>query len=216
MIRLGYALGLLLATGIGGYLATGYEKYQAKAYPEAVAAFDSLIKLMPTEADRLRFNMAQAHFWADSLAAANELFQQVAPRLKGPEKGYAYNNWGIMAAHQSKLDDAIERFKQALIADPTNEDARFNYELAVRQKQQQPPPPPPPPKPEQDNQKQPSPPQSGDEKQQPPPNQQQQQQQEMDPKVAEQILESMKNKEKQFLQQLKKSVGNKQNQSSNW
>ncbi|MEM6430296.1 MAG: tetratricopeptide repeat protein [Deinococcota bacterium] len=39
------------------------------------------------------------------------------------------------------LDNAIEYYKDALRADPTDEDARYNLELALRQRPDQPPPP---------------------------------------------------------------------------
>ena len=57
-------------------------------------------------------------------------------------KSVSYQQLGMLAHREGKLEEALAHFKSALKANPANEDARFNYELVKKkldeqQKQQQ-------------------------------------------------------------------------------
>lgn len=144
----------------------------------------------------------------------------------------AYYNAGNALTKASELESALEMYRQALLQDPSNEDAKFNYEFVKRQLQEQ----------EQqqqqnqdqnqddqeqqenegegnenqeqtdeqneDQQQQQQDPENADQQNQDQQQDQQQQQQQdptqMSPEEAQRILEALENEEEQLLRQVQK------------
>ena len=50
---------------------------------------------------------------------------------------YAIKALGVLANQQNKYEEALANFKQALKADPANEDARYNYEMVKKKLEEQ-------------------------------------------------------------------------------
>lgn len=172
--------------------------YHTQNYLQAARLYEQAIAELPRQEAELRFNMAQCYFAVDSTTEALEQYDKVLPRLPAVARSVAYNNIGITQARRGQLKLALETLRQALITDPDNERARYNYELILRHIENQPPPPPPdslPPPP-------PIPPQN------PPTPQETADAQTIDPQNLQEVialLEQLKAREKQFYQELRRA-----------
>lgn len=108
----------------------------AAAYREALADFET------AEPDAVHSgllnNLGAALYRQGDFEGAQNAFE--AALALAPEdaagSAAAYNSGG--AAYRSEdLEGALARYRQALLEDPSNEDARFNYEFVRRQLEQQ-------------------------------------------------------------------------------
>ena len=144
-------------------------------------------------------------------------------------------NAGNAAAMQQQLESALEFYKSALLADPNNEDAKFNYEFVKRQLEEQPQQQDKdqdsdqkqdqnqPSNDQQDNQDQ-----EPDQQQNPEQDQQQEPQQdpsdsreqqnpnELSPEEAQRILQALENEEKQLLRQIQKMKSRPRRVEKDW
>ncbi len=76
---------------------------------------------------------------------AQEAFERARPAARTPDgQAQAAYNAGNNAAAQGRLEEALASYREALLADPTHADARFNYEYVKRRLQQRGPSQPPP------------------------------------------------------------------------
>jgi Ca-activated chloride channel family protein len=74
---------------------------------------------------------------AKLLAQAEEQFRRAADTDDQVLKSSAYYNLGNAMYQRQQWEDAISAYKRALRASPTNESARHNLEMALRQRQKQ-------------------------------------------------------------------------------
>ncbi|MCY7358307.1 MAG: hypothetical protein LH609_12785, partial [Rudanella sp.] len=56
-------------------------------------------------------------------------YEAFVPLAKGASVGVAYTQLGVIACADRDSAQAIDLFRKALLADPENEPARYNYEL---------------------------------------------------------------------------------------
>lgn len=71
----------------------------------------------------------------EQAASAFASSQRMAPNLDGVVR--ANYNAGNAAVMQEELESALEHYKSALLSDPNNENAKFNYEFVKRQLEEQ-------------------------------------------------------------------------------
>jgi len=130
----------------------GNERYAQKDYAGAGEAYKRAMPKLPSE-PTVRFDLGAASYQAWKLAAespdkaklldaARQNWRSAAdsPQADPRLRSLAQYNLGNAAFDDGKYDAAIDAYKQALKADPRNEDARYNLELARVQKQKPPPP----------------------------------------------------------------------------
>jgi tetratricopeptide (TPR) repeat protein len=107
------------------------DAYLNERYSEAAALYEQLLVEWGEESDAVRLNRANALYRADNKEAAAEAYRQLIESRAGRDtKSKALQQLGYMASEEARLPDALQYFKEALKADPNNESARFNYELA--------------------------------------------------------------------------------------
>ncbi|HEY0995394.1 MAG TPA: VWA domain-containing protein [Gemmatimonadaceae bacterium] len=125
--------------------ARGAEAYRAKRYAEAAAAYRRAIAAGDSTA-ATTYNLGTALLAADSAAPSAELLERTAG-AKDPEVRHrALFNLGLLhlvrgLAGKEKdadpdLDAALAAYKQVLLRRPNDQDAKWNYELALRKKQE--------------------------------------------------------------------------------
>ncbi len=122
----------------------GNEAYQAGRYAEAAEAYRQGLLLTQNPAVRfgLQHNLGVALLQLGHVAEARAAFEaalRLAP--SETERARAAYNAGNAAVADGDIGAALRYYRIALLADPTFEDARFNYEYLLRH---QPPTPPPP------------------------------------------------------------------------
>jgi Ca-activated chloride channel family protein len=142
------------------------------------------------------YNLGSAYHQKGALDTAAAILQNTLSMAQGPLRAHSEYNLGNTFYRQQDFKQAIEAYKQALITDPTDLDAKHNLEMALRQmnsqdstkdkQQQEKQNQPDSSGQKQDQQKQQQPDSSDQEKQQQQQNQQQQQDQQDQQQNAQQ------------------------------
>ncbi|MCS7223238.1 MAG: tetratricopeptide repeat protein [Armatimonadetes bacterium] len=164
MLRL--TIGLVLL-GFGGLLTdsvreirawwinqSGTRAYKAGQFRDALQAFERATELMP-QSPTLQFNRGTALFALKKIPEARRFWQSAArsfDQRNGAQRAAAHYNIGNTYFAEKNWREAAEAYKRALKLTPSDQDAKYNLELVLRQQKQQPqtrqqtrPPLPPPP-----------------------------------------------------------------------
>jgi Ca-activated chloride channel homolog len=106
-------------------------------YEQAINCYRALIDTLGINDEQVLMNMANALYRTNDTTSARRYYNKLA--LADPEniRSQAYNQLGVINKQSNKLEESLLSFKNALLADPTNEEARYNYELVKKLKQQQ-------------------------------------------------------------------------------
>jgi Ca-activated chloride channel homolog len=131
------------------------EAFERGDYEQAAELYRQSIEQNPDDA-RLWFNLGNALAHAGLQDDAQQAYEEFRNRASTPqEQALADYNQGRLFSDLEEYEQALESYRNALRKNPDDEDARHNYELALRHQQQQ-----------QDQQQQQQPdPESGDEDQ---------------------------------------------------
>lgn len=112
-------------------------KAAAKSYGEA--NYEKSIEdhlLLTTEfginSPAATYNLGLSYQYADKNEEAQRTFMSLLSSPNPMIVSFASNHNGLILAKDEKYKEALEAFKYALIKDPQNEAARFNYELLAR------------------------------------------------------------------------------------
>ncbi|MDE6349514.1 MAG: hypothetical protein K2K67_00735, partial [Treponemataceae bacterium] len=118
--------------------------YQQK-YPQATAIFlqvesDARAAQDDVLAQYAVFGLAATYLAQEEFAAADARLKHIAPDAPASLRSAAFYNEGVIAHQQGENERAVECFKQAILADSANRDAKINLELcqseaAMRQAQ---------------------------------------------------------------------------------
>lgn len=151
----------------------------------------------------VRFNLACCLYELDSLSEAAGLLLTALPRLDGENRARALNLMGVIEASIRNYASSADYFKQAVKQQPDHEPYKRNYEIAAKLMRNQPPPAAPPP---------PSPQDQPDNEARfgmPKPTEHLGKQWTYEPMSdaqADALLEMMRQREEQYIQQLRKTV----------
>ncbi len=185
----------------------------AADWVQAIALYDQISVEYPQLAAMAAYNQVICWHRIDSIDKALKMYNTPAGALIDSARAAMANNAGVILSNNKKEDLlALEKCRNALRIDYRNELARWNYELLKRRKQQQDQSPPPPndstPTPPQNNNKNPT--QDNQENQPGNQNPEQGINPPLSQELALQLLEAMRQNEKQFLQQLRKQHKSKE------
>jgi tetratricopeptide (TPR) repeat protein len=112
------------------------EAFLNEDYQKAADTYAELARMLPDAEPAIRLNRAHALLLAGQADAADSLYQSLALSLEpGHARSVAWQQLGFRATQKDELENAIDYFKQALKAEPGNERARYNYELALKKQQ---------------------------------------------------------------------------------
>jgi len=114
----------------------GNKDFSNGAYNEAEINYRKALDKNPMSSTA-QFNLGDAMYAQEDYEKAAEVFSKSNMEKKtASEKSEIYYNYGNSLLKAGKLNESIEAYKQALRANPDNEEARYNLEYA-RQKSQQ-------------------------------------------------------------------------------
>lgn len=113
------------------------EALRATNYPEALQKLKILSDSLGVMDEEVRSNLALAYFKTEDLEHAAELYKTLAPSANPKVRSVAHQQLSHISMSKDDLKAALVHAKEALKADPTNEDARYNYELLKKLKQEQ-------------------------------------------------------------------------------
>lgn len=137
------AVFLLTAADGDGDGRRGNAHYEQKRYEEAVAAYRT--GLASGEGERasatrygLENNLGAALHRMEDFEGAGEAFARALSLAENDaDVGRTAYNAGNNAFADKDMEAALEYYRKAMLADPTNEDAKFNYEFVKRRQQEQ-------------------------------------------------------------------------------
>ncbi|WP_258097955.1 hypothetical protein [Marinoscillum pacificum] len=110
-------------------------------YDVAIQNYSMLYDTLGADDPAIALNMAHSYYALGDSSNATLKYQAAASSNNQKLKSIAYQQLGVMADKPQTLNESLNYLKSSLKADPTNEEARFNYELVKKklekQKQQQ-------------------------------------------------------------------------------
>lgn len=134
-------LALMIDPGKIGQINT--LKSEAKAaylkgdFKTAISKYHYLVDSLGVTEDEVRLNLANAYFEAGDTAQTAQRYQPLTQSSNPRIRSLAHQQLGVLSNRESKLEEALAHFKQALKADAANEDARFNYEMVKKKLEEQ-------------------------------------------------------------------------------
>ncbi|MFT2009895.1 aerotolerance protein [Pontibacter sp. 13R65] len=121
--------GLQSIATINRYAKEAAQAYQQQDYTLAIVAYEYLLNDLEVQDDQIGLNLAHAYFKSNLLDQALQQYQQLANHPFQHIRAVAALQTGNIAVRKNKYKQALHYFKKALIAEPANESARYNYEL---------------------------------------------------------------------------------------
>jgi Ca-activated chloride channel family protein len=109
--------------------AKAKDAFQAGEYQKAATIYTYLIDSLGVQEDEVLLNRAHAFYLQKDTAHAQSDYQALAQSSKNSIASKADLHLGLIANQNKKSEQALNLFKQAIKADPANEEARYNYEM---------------------------------------------------------------------------------------
>ena len=105
------------------------EAYTSGDYKTAISKYHYLLDSMHLDDDQIRLNLSNAYFNINDTAQSVNYYNSLVNSPKADIRSLAHQQLGIVDTQRKQYQEALQRFKQSLKANPANEDARYNYEL---------------------------------------------------------------------------------------
>lgn len=121
--------------------AEAKKAYLAGDFKTAVQKYRYLVDSLQVKEDEVLLNLANAYFQLNDSTNALSEYQSLTQSPKPQLRSKAQQQLGVMTNRQGKFEEALNYFKESIKSDPSNNDARYNYELLKKKleekKQQQ-------------------------------------------------------------------------------
>ena len=112
--------------------ADAKKAYTSGDYKTAAEKYSYLVEKLNVREDEVMMNMANAYFHLNDTSHTTGTYQELTTSTNTKIKSTANQQLGVMKNKQGNSEEALQYFKQALRADPSNEEARYNYELVKK------------------------------------------------------------------------------------
>jgi Ca-activated chloride channel family protein len=186
-------------------LIKGNELYKNKQYDEAASQYQKATDINEKN-PKAQYNLGNALYRSKKTDAAQKAFDAASESAKDPGmKSKALYNKGVTYSQEKKLLESIDAYKQTLILNPADDEARENLQKALNELKKQPPP-----QPKQDQKKQD---QNKNNKQNNPPPQNKSK---LNQKQAERMLNALREEEKRLQQNKQRKANTGGLQEKDW
>lgn len=101
-------------------------------YNIAAVKYSMLYDSMGVEEEEIALNLAHCYYATGDSSNARINYQNLTTSSDKKLKSVAYQQLGVMAKTPSTLKQSLAYLKAALKADPSNEEARYNYEVVKK------------------------------------------------------------------------------------
>ncbi|MFC3881635.1 hypothetical protein ACFOSV_15680 [Algoriphagus namhaensis] len=108
------------------------KSYASTEYEQSITDHLALIENFQYSSSNLDFNLGLSYQYAEKLEEATANFDKASIAVDKKLSSMAFNQGGVLLGNKQENEAALSKFKSALIKDPTNETARYNYELLAR------------------------------------------------------------------------------------
>ncbi|MEO0555776.1 MAG: tetratricopeptide repeat protein [Bacteroidota bacterium] len=105
------------------------EAYLNGNYEAALNKYRYLTDSLQVIDDDIRLNIANAYYNLADTAQAIDNYSQLFDSKSKTVRSTAHQQMGILSSKNKKFEEALDHFREAIKANPANEDARYNYEL---------------------------------------------------------------------------------------
>jgi len=106
-------------------------------YKKVIEHYTYLLDSLNYDSPDAELNRAHAYFQMKDTVNAFDAYRRVADVSNPQLKSKAMLQMGNLSEMQKEYESALSFFKEALKADPTNDKARYNYELLKKKMQEQ-------------------------------------------------------------------------------
>ena len=106
--------------------------YQRGEYKNAVAQYKILRDSLGVQEEEVNMNLAHSYFQLNDTLNAQNSYLPLTSSLNQKFKSVANQQLGVLANRGGKFEEALNYFKNSLKTDPTNEEARYNYEMVKK------------------------------------------------------------------------------------
>lgn len=114
------------------------EAYVSTNYQSAAQTYSILYDSLGVDESEIALNLAHSYYALQDTSNAKLRYQDVVASSNDRKlKSIAYQQLGVMAKSPATLKESLQYLKAALKADPTNEEARYNYEVVKKLMQEQ-------------------------------------------------------------------------------
>ena len=117
------------------------EAYLAGDYELSLSKYTLLHDSLGVDDPAIKLNLAHTHYHLGDTAGAKLNYSKLAGSESNKMKSIALQQLGVMSKDTGKLEEALSQLKSAIKADPSNQEAIYNYEVVKKlleeQKQQQ-------------------------------------------------------------------------------
>ena len=114
----------------------GVKSYEKEDFENSERNFERNAIKYPKDS-RLHFNQANAQVKNGLLQEAEQNYKLALNNERFKDRSKALQNLGNVKFLQKDYKNAIKNYRDALVQDPQNSDARYNYELAAKMLQRQ-------------------------------------------------------------------------------
>ncbi|MDH5368248.1 MAG: tetratricopeptide repeat protein [Cyclobacteriaceae bacterium] len=105
------------------------EAFQNGDYSTAISNYHYLLDSMKIDDDKIRLNLANAYHQSKDTTNSQNGYSGLTSSNNKLVQSTAHQQMGVIQNQQKKYKEALQSFKNAIKANPANEDARYNYEL---------------------------------------------------------------------------------------
>jgi len=178
------------------------DAYLKGNFKTAINKYRYLIDSLNVQEDEVTLNLAHAYFLAKDTANAISNYQTATASSNNSIRSKAQNQLGVLANRKGNLEQALTHLKEAIKSDPTNTEARYNYEMVKKKLEEK--------KKQEEQKKQNENKQDQQQNKEQQKEQQKQEQQQKEQEQKEQQQKEQKEKEKQKQEQQQKEQENKE------
>ena len=138
MIKYGILLLLLLWIDPGKIGKVNKAKAEARKaflrgeFKNAAAQYRTLVDSLGVKEDEVTMNLAHSYFQLNDTVNARNTYSSLTTSPSAKFRSLANQQLGVLANRDGKFEEALNYFRNALKADPTNEEARYNYEMVKK------------------------------------------------------------------------------------
>lgn len=106
--------------------------YKAKDYELALSKYTILHDSLGIDDPAIKLNLAHSHYHLGDTSGAKLNYGRLLTSESNKLKSIAMQQLGVMSKDAGKLEEALQQLKSAIKADPSNQEARYNYEVVKK------------------------------------------------------------------------------------
>uniref|UniRef100_UPI004047307C hypothetical protein n=1 Tax=Algoriphagus sp. TaxID=1872435 RepID=UPI004047307C len=106
--------------------------YAATEYEQSIKNHRVLVDEFQVSSTYLDFNLGLSYQYASQPEEAAASFDKTSQSTDKFLASFAYNQGGVVFGNKQDYQAALSKFQSALVQDPLNEEARYNFELLAR------------------------------------------------------------------------------------